>query len=213
MLTAVNLSPAEAPRSAATRYASGMTKRSTASRLGLVLALFGAACGSRTGAVDVGGGPSGVAGSSSGGSGTAGSSGGSSGGGAGRSSGSSSGATGDASSACSTAGLPGPNGYTFVREQDFLDFFRSEALLGDSQSCAVGTTLATCTYDPRTPRTDPSDIHHSDALNRFVGGTGDDYIWLFLPDVEEWLVGDEQYSPAAYALILAYLECLQAEEH
>jgi len=168
--------------------------------LGFAGATVAAGCGSRTGAFE----DAGDLGGSGGGSAAGSSSGGSSSGGP---SGSSSGTL---TTPCRT-GLPAADSVVFEREADYLAYFREEAVENDPALCGLGTTLSTCAYDPRTPRTSPADVHHSGPLNEFVGPDGDAYDWVYLADAEEWIVGDLNYAPNTYSLILAYLTCVANE--
>jgi hypothetical protein len=202
-----------------------LVKSKLALAMPLALWVLPLACGSRTGflqdtGTSLGGSSSGGGSGSSGGSGSGGSSGGSSGSSSSSSSGSSSGSgtIQDASmpdASCSLAllrqleqrlVLPG-GGYLFARISDFLDFFRVQAVNDDVALCNGATTVQWCPYDPTIPQTGPSDVHHSNVLNEFVGPDGDPYAWVYFQDVNEVVAGDATRSAGAYALVVEYVTC------
>jgi hypothetical protein len=111
-------------------------------------------------------------------------------------------------------GPPWDGGYEFTRTQDFLAFFEQEAqaaklvVPAHQVDCSpVGVELGECTYDPRLLAHDAADVHYSDALERFVGPDGFDYIWVYVQDRSLLLVADAEGAPASYALILAANRC------
>jgi hypothetical protein len=113
---------------------------------------------------------------------------------------------------------PCDGGRLFTRLDDFLAFLRQLALVSSlvdpahHVDCSPGGVDAgACEYDPRTPRLGPSDVHYSNALNEFVGPDGRPYIWIFIPDRNEWVLADANHSPATYALVLQYVTCMSAE--
>jgi hypothetical protein len=181
-----------------------MAIRSGVSSLALLSLALAVACGSRTGPLtdEPAGGNSGSSGggSDSGGGVPSGSSSGSGGG-------SSSGPAPDASAPCEAPAPTSGDAY-FTRLDDFLGYFRLLAVGDQPALCGGGSTLETCAYDPRAPRADSSDIHHSDPLNEFIAPDGDPFIWVYLPDKNVWIVADARRSPGEYDGILGYVTCV-----
>lgn len=101
---------------------------------------------------------------------------------------------------------------TFDRHGDFLNFFRQRALTYDPALCGGGTTVSTCAYDPTVPRSDPADIHHSNALGEFVGPDGNSWIWDYVQPRNQWIAVDENTSPTTYAIVVAYETCFLEQD-
>lgn len=102
--------------------------------------------------------------------------------------------------------------YVFLRHEDLIDFFRARALKSDPALCGGGTNVGTCAYDPTTPRSGPTDIHHSNALGEFVGPDGDPWIWDYVQPRNQWIAVDENQSPTNYALVVAYETCFLEQD-
>jgi hypothetical protein len=103
---------------------------------------------------------------------------------------------------------PWDGGHKFDRLSDFLDYFRLEAMHASlvvpahGVDCTMDAGIATCNYDPRSPRLDSSDVHFSDATQEFVGPDGRHTIWSYFASWNAWLVGTSEFNPATYALLL-----------
>jgi hypothetical protein len=94
-------------------------------------------------------------------------------------------------------------GKVFVRVEDAIEYFQQLAVqnpLGPN-GC---TTLATCTYNPMTPRTDPSDIGHSSTVQSFVGPDSRRYSWLYFQDRNEYYFVDQDRNPSSYFQVYTY---------
>jgi hypothetical protein len=114
---------------------------------------------------------------------------------------------------------PCDGGWVFSRVGDFTAFFEDMAKLyalvvpAHGVDCtAAGLDAGRCNYDPRTPRLDPSDVHYSDADDRFIGPDGRSYVFVYVPDRNQWLVADASNSPATYALIVSYVGCFLRDQ-
>jgi hypothetical protein len=100
----------------------------------------------------------------------------------------------------------GPS-WQFDRMKDFLDFIRTIAVQYDFVDPATGmlcTQVATCTYDPRQLRISPQDVHHSNALNEFIGPDGRPYVWAWFPPLNEWLLVGGLVNPQGYRLLVEF---------
>jgi hypothetical protein len=102
-------------------------------------------------------------------------------------------------------------GVTFERERDFLDYVRRIAVNYQYQDCdenglhcTACTTLDNCTYDPRTPQLLPQQINQSDRHNSFIGPDGRTYIWMYLPNRNQYLLADKDRNVAMYTLMLTW---------
>jgi len=84
-------------------------------------------------------------------------------------------------------------GFSFVRLQDFLDYFRALANQYNYPGCEAAFNSPSCTYDPRPL---------SDNHNRFTGPDSKLWIWAFLPDRNTWVVAQQERNVASY--IIAY---------
>jgi hypothetical protein len=97
--------------------------------------------------------------------------------------------------------------WTFDRLSDLLDFFRNLATIYDYVDPTTGmtcTTIETCPYDPRQPRVSPQDVHHSNALDEFIGPDGRSYVWTYYRDTNQWFAADAGLGPQQYQTIVDY---------
>jgi hypothetical protein len=102
-------------------------------------------------------------------------------------------------------------GFIFSRLDDFLGYFRDIAhqvgfvdpvnKLDCSPSPGPGTN---CNYDPRTPRAYQDDLLYSDVYNEFLGPDGRRYIWVYVPDRNQWVVADRDRNTATYTILRNY---------
>ena len=92
-------------------------------------------------------------------------------------------------------------GFQFARQQDFLDYFRAIAVKYNKNGC---TDVANCSYDPRPPKENESDIYHSDAYNEFTAPDGKRWAWAFIPSRNQWLAVDRDRNIASYLVVRAY---------
>ncbi len=110
-------------------------------------------------------------------------------------------------------------GYTFTRYPDFLDFFRRLAvqyntvdatgkpLCGIDPSTGLpNDTVASCTYDPTIPAIpeDPEAGYHSDPFQQFIGPDYRRWIWVYLQDMNTWIVADRDRNVATYIMMYNY---------
>jgi hypothetical protein len=102
-------------------------------------------------------------------------------------------------------------GHTFYREVDFLTYFQDIAVQnnfkvsipgGVNIDCTQG--LASCNYDPRTPRAYPTDTFYSDSYNRFLGPDTRRWIWVYMQDRNEWVVADQDRNVSTYPTMYNY---------
>jgi len=94
-------------------------------------------------------------------------------------------------------------GHIFSRVEDLLEFFQQIAVqnpLGPN-GC---TTLQSCTYNPLTPQTGPSDIGHSSPTDNFIGPDSRRYSWLWFEDRNEYFVVDQDRNPSSYFQVYTY---------
>jgi hypothetical protein len=115
-------------------------------------------------------------------------------------------------------GAPWDGGTAFNGAQDLVSYFQQLARTAQlivpahQVSCTqAGVALGECTYDPRQPEHDPADVHYSDALDRFVGPDGYNYVWLHVAAGDRFLVADAEGAPASYQLILDWVRCHGSE--
>jgi hypothetical protein len=107
---------------------------------------------------------------------------------------------------------PGFEGHRFLRDADFAAFVRELAVVNafvdpaHAVDCTAG--LATCTYEPRSPRLDATDLHYSDAVQRFVGPDEEPYAWAYVPARNTWILVDRNRDPSAYAVIVQLNACV-----
>ena len=102
-------------------------------------------------------------------------------------------------------------GYTFDRLPDFLNFFRRIAVVNNSVD-AQGNLLCptdvvdTCTYDPtiRSTPDDPQAAFHSDPFQQFIGPDNRRWIWVYLQDMNRWIVADRDRNVATYVMMYNY---------
>ena len=93
-------------------------------------------------------------------------------------------------------------GFVFYRLEDFLAYFRNLATTYNTEGCT--DVLAACTYDPRVPQLNSSDVGHSDDYNEFVGPDHRRYIWVYYADRNAWIVADRDRNTATYVVMRAY---------
>jgi len=132
------------------------------------------------------------------------------------------GASEDAAIACDVYALgaavdelaqqPGFEGHRFLRDADFAAFVRELAVESGFLDPARGVdctgSLATCTYEPRSPRHDASDLHYSDAEQRFVGPDEEPYAWAYIPARNTWILVDRNRDPSAYTAVVQLNACV-----
>lgn len=110
----------------------------------------------------------------------------------------------------------GAGGYVFVRISDFLDYFRGiayqVAFIDAARSVDCRYSIQSCSYDPTSPRRFPSDLHYSDALQRFVAPNGDPWVWVYFQGLDVWVAASARDSSETYDRIVAYLTCLAATD-
>jgi hypothetical protein len=97
--------------------------------------------------------------------------------------------------------------WVFDRRSDFLDFFRAMAVNFGFVDPATGVTcteVPTCLYDPTMPRVSPQDVHHSNALDEFIGPDGRSYVWTYYPVMNKWFLAEATSEPQAYQTIVDY---------
>ena len=94
-------------------------------------------------------------------------------------------------------------GYQFGREQDFLEFFRSKAVVQHLPECDTATTntLGTCTYDPRQP---VLDVYHANSFNEFIGPDHRRWTFAYIQDRNQWVVVDQDRNTVSYLLVRQY---------
>jgi hypothetical protein len=103
--------------------------------------------------------------------------------------------------------------YLFKRREDILAFYDGLAALNSLDvpahrlSCSPEAGLISCPYDPLEPRLDPSDVHYSDALQRFVGPEGDPWVWAYFADRGSWIAVNGTRNAVVYALLGQYNAC------
>lgn len=106
---------------------------------------------------------------------------------------------------------------TSSRDEDFEVYFRNIAVLVGYVDASRGANctrgLTHCTYDPTERRNSPTDVHYSDALNRFTAPDGTPWVWLYVQRLNEWFIAEESVAPVAYNLILTYVKCILSEEN
>jgi hypothetical protein len=108
---------------------------------------------------------------------------------------------------------PWDGGYEFFRRSDVVAFFQNLAVANGFDDaargvhCAKGSDPTACGYDPMLPRTTAAEIAYVDALNRFTGPDGEDWILKYVLDRNIWLIADRRTSPDTYAIILAINQC------
>jgi hypothetical protein len=113
---------------------------------------------------------------------------------------------------------PWDGGTAFNGAPDLLGYFgqlaRAAQLIVPAHQvdCTQGgVALGECNYDPRQPAHDAADLHYSDALDRFTGPDGYDYVWLHVAADDRYLVADEEGAPASYRIILDWVRCHGSE--
>jgi hypothetical protein len=112
------------------------------------------------------------------------------------------------------AQAPWDGGYAFFGLEEFFTFFRSLAQANAyvdpvrQIDCSADAPASACTYDPRSPRSSPTDIRYSDDLNRFVGPDGHNYVWSY---GFNWFLGDLAVSPLTYNTLLQ-CNCVEAPD-
>jgi hypothetical protein len=119
------------------------------------------------------------------------------------------------------ASWPGPpwdGGTAYSGASDLVGYFgqlaRAAQLIVPAHQvdCTQGgVALGECNYDPRQPAHDAADLHYSDALDRFLGPDGYDYVWVHVAAGDRYLVADAEGAPASYQLILAWVRCHGSE--
>jgi uncharacterized protein DUF4953 len=92
-------------------------------------------------------------------------------------------------------------GKVFYREEDFLKFFRRQAVALDAFGC---TNIDTCPYDPQIPQEGVTDIHHSDPFNEFIGPDGRRWAWAYVTDRNTWVAVDRDRNTASYLIVRSY---------
>lgn len=85
-------------------------------------------------------------------------------------------------------------GHTFIRLQDFLDYFRDIAVQNNYPGC---DTVANCTYDPRPL---------SDTHNEFIGPDLREWIWAYIADRNTWVAVQKQRNTASYVIVRNYTD-------
>jgi len=102
-------------------------------------------------------------------------------------------------------------GWAFNRDEDFRAFVDQIAVNykfpncdENGQNCQPCTSLATCTWDPRTRQLTTSQLTQSDYTNRFTGPDGREYIWGYLLSRNQWVLADKDRNTAMYALMYAW---------
>jgi hypothetical protein len=98
--------------------------------------------------------------------------------------------------------------WQFDREEDFLTYVRDIAVKfafndcdENGNNCAVCTTVANCTWDPRIRQQKATDITQSDYLNRFIGPDGKSYIWGWFQSRNQWVLAEKDRNTAMYTLM------------
>ena len=86
-------------------------------------------------------------------------------------------------------------GWTFTREQDLIDFFRTIAT-----TSGVCSTFESCAYDV----TDPSQVTQDPVTAAFVGPDGLNYIYAYIPSRNNWVVARQDRNIATYKVISNY---------
>jgi hypothetical protein len=102
-------------------------------------------------------------------------------------------------------------GYVFLRERDFLDFFRKKAVDNGrfvDETGQLCTSIDRCSYDPRihqnATQVDPLDTYHSDFLFRFVGPDQKRWIWSYVADRNTWVACDRDRNIGTYQIQFQY---------
>ena len=102
-------------------------------------------------------------------------------------------------------------GYVFDRLPDFLAFFRQLAVVHNTVDATgtllcPGDTVSSCTYDPTVAGTpdDPQQAFHSDPFNQFIGPDYRRWIWVYLQDMNRWIVADRDRNVATYIMMYGY---------
>jgi hypothetical protein len=116
-------------------------------------------------------------------------------------------------------------GYVFTRLDDFLNFFRLLAVenntlqadgtplcgqtvtgTGKTAVTTPNTTVASCTYDPTIQATpeSPAQAFHSNPYNQFQGPDYRRWIWVYLQDVNKWIVADQDRNVATFIMMYNY---------
>jgi hypothetical protein len=66
----------------------------------------------------------------------------------------------------------------------------------------TSTNLSGCTWDPRKPQLDPSDVYHSDPFNQFRGPDDRRWAWLPIADRNQLMLVDRDWNTASYVIVL-----------
>ena len=86
-------------------------------------------------------------------------------------------------------------GWTFNREQDFVDYFKNIAV--ESEVC---TDFSSCTYDV----TDPQAVPKAEDTQIFTGPDGLNYIYMYMPDRNQWVLARQDRNIVMWRLIEQY---------
>jgi len=99
-------------------------------------------------------------------------------------------------------------GRVFGRLDDFIQYFRDIAFENNFYDPVNGIDCRErsndCKYDPRTPRGYLQDTHFSDPYNEFLGPDARRYIWVYVPDRNQWVVADRDRNSATYTVMRNY---------
>ena len=86
-------------------------------------------------------------------------------------------------------------GWTFTREQDMIDFFKTIAV--NAGACS---TFESCTYDV----TDTTKVAHDPITGQFDGPDGLHYITAYIPSRHNWIVARQDRHVATFKVISTY---------
>lgn len=115
----------------------------------------------------------------------------------------------------------------FPRQQDFLDYFRQEAVTKGrfpEMGCVTGegklagtdikASIATCEYDPTLKRGAQQEKDYlSDDYNEFKGPDEHRWTWMKIHDRNQWVFADKDRNTAMYKIIRDYnVAVIKAEE-
>ena len=116
---------------------------------------------------------------------------------------------------CDWGAFAGCDGMVFHRLTDFLAFWTNLAMQNDfvnvlhGVNCtSAGVAAGECNSDPRTPQSSPSDVAYSNADQELVGPDGLNYIWTYIPNVNSWIVANQEHNALLYGLVLGFLTCV-----
>ena len=86
-------------------------------------------------------------------------------------------------------------GWTFVREQDLIDFFKPLAV-----TAGVCAKFEGCTYDV----TDPTQVAQNPITHQFTGPDGLSYMYAYIPSRENWVLARQDRNIVTWKLINQY---------